>query len=220
MSGLAAAITVTTLVAGIGGLVSAFVSAGLSTDAEAFLAESITEARFEELVAPVTALQFFVSAATLATAILTIIWMYRIAGNVRAFGRATTWSPLFAIFGWLLPPGVLYIIPFLMLRELWKASDPAPGARNEGWRTSGDNPVLWLWFALFGLLTAALFVAQLASGDLDSVATPSTTTVAEGLADFGALGWLAALANFVAAVAWVLFVRQLTSRQRTLTNEA
>ena len=56
--------------------------------------------------------------------------MYRIATNVRAFQRQTTWSPLFAIFGWMLPPFVLYVIPFLMLRELWKASDSEQPRRS------------------------------------------------------------------------------------------
>jgi hypothetical protein len=157
--------------------------------------------------------------ATLTTAVLTIIWMYRIAKNVRASGRSTTWQPAFAIFGWFLPPGVLYVIPFLVLRELWKASDPDTKDGGDGWRRSADNPILWLWFALFGLVTAVLFAVQLASGDMDSIAAPDTTSVAEGLADMGALAWLSPLVTLAAAGAWVVFVRQLTARHRRLTNE-
>jgi hypothetical protein len=220
IGGIATAITVSTLVAGIGGVVAAFVSASASTDAEAFLAGSITEAEFEDVLAPVNSMQLLVTVATLTTAILTVIWMYRIAANIRASGRSTTWSPAFAIFGWFLPPGVLYIIPFLVLRELWKASDPAPQASGDGWRRSGDNPVLWLWFVLFGLVTAVLFAVQLASDDLDAITSPGLTSVAEGLADPGALTWVSPLVTLAAAGAWVVFVRQLTNRHRRLTNEA
>ena len=59
-----------------------------------------------------------------------MIWMYRMAANHRALQRNGTWAPGWAIGGWFLPPGGLYIIPFLMFRELWKASDPnGPGRR-------------------------------------------------------------------------------------------
>ena len=40
------------------------------------------------------------------------------------------------IFGWMLPPFVLYVIPFLVLRELWKASDPTDANDPESWRSS------------------------------------------------------------------------------------
>jgi hypothetical protein len=207
------------MVAGIAGIVATFVSNSASTDAEEFLAGSITDTEFEEALAPVNALQLLVTLATLTTAVLTIIWMYRIATNVRSAGRATTWHPAFAIFGWFLPPGVLYVIPFLALRELWKASDPVPHDGGDGWRRSGDNPVLWAWFGLYGLLNAVLFAVQLGSNDLDSIAAPDLTSVAEGLTDAGALAWLSSLVTLAAAIAWVLFVRQLTDRHRRLTNE-
>ncbi len=92
----------------------------------------MSEDDFNEAIAPYTAVQLIVGLATIATFIVTTIWMYRLATNVRAFRRDTTWSPLFAIFGWMLPPIVLYVIPFLMLRELWKASDrDRPGRPRE-----------------------------------------------------------------------------------------
>lgn len=208
------------MLAGVGGVIAVVLSSGQSTDAEEFLAGSITEAEFDEALAAVNSLQVLVTVATLATAVLSIIWMYRIATNVRAAGRSTTWSPLFAIFGWLLPPGVLYVIPFLVLRELWKASDPSPAASGDQWRHSGDNAVLWVWFALFGLVTAVLFAVDLASGDLGAATNPNRTTIAEDLIDFGALDWLSPLVALGAAIAWVVFLRQLTARHRRLTNES
>ncbi len=166
-------------------------------------------------------MQLLVSVATLATGVLTIVWMFRIADNVRAFGRATTWSPLFAIFGWFLPPLVLYVIPFLVLRELWKASEPTERRRRQTvGRQSSDNPVLWAWFVLFGIVPAVLFAVQIGSFAAGGLPAGDIESVAESLDEFGAIGWLTAVLNVAAAVVWVRFVRQLTLRHTRLTNES
>lgn len=141
------------------------------------------------------------------------------SSNARAFGRATTWSPLFAIFGWFLPPLVLYIIPFLVLRELWKASEPAHVDESDTWKRTPDNPVLWVWFVVFGLIPAVLFTVQIGSFATGGLPTNDLTSVAKSLDDFGALGWLTAVLNLAAAVVWVMFVRSLTQRHKQLTNE-
>ena len=227
VGGLAIPIIVSTIVVALGTLVGAFLSAGIATDAADFLAGSITQSEFEDALVPLNSVQLMVSVATLATGVLTIVWMFRIAQNVRAFGRATTWSPLFAIFGWFLPPLVLYVIPFLVLRELWKASEPsAPpisGAQvdgTDGWKRSPDNPVLWAWFVFFGILPAVLFAIQIGSFAAGGLPTGDVESVAESLDEFGTLGWLTAVLSVVAAVLWVRFVRQLTQRHKQLTNEA
>ena len=65
-----------------------------------------------------------------AIAPLTMIWMFRMARNVRILGRpGLKFAPGWAIGGWFTPPLVLYVVPWLMFRELWKASEPglAPG---------------------------------------------------------------------------------------------
>ena len=216
---MATALVVSTIVVGLGGLVTALLSAGITTDATNFLAGDLSDSEFEEALVPLNSVQLLVTVATLTTAVLTIIWAYRIAKNVRAAGRSTTWSPLFAVFGWFLPPGVLYVIPFLVLRELWQASDPSTGNESDGWRRSGENPVLWVWFVLFGLLPAALLAVQIGSLATGGLPNTDLVAVAESLDDFGALGWVAALGATGAAAAWVVFVRQLTSRHRQLTNE-
>lgn len=220
VGGIAVPIVVSTVIVAIGTVVAAFLSAGITTDAAEFLAGSISQDEFEDALVPLNSIQLMVSVATLATGVLTIVWMFRIAQNVRAFARATTWSPLFAIFGWFLPPLVLYVIPFLVLRELWKASDPSVPPGNDGWKRSPDNPLLWAWFVLFGLVPAVLFAIQIGSFATGGVPTGDIESVAESLDEFGAIGWLTAVLNVAAAVVWVRFVRQLTQRHRQLTNEA
>ncbi len=53
----------------------------------------------------------------------------------------TTFAPVFAVVGWMLPP-FLYVLPFLILRELWKASDPGTPVADEGWRRRPVTPLL------------------------------------------------------------------------------
>jgi hypothetical protein len=216
---MATAVVVSTIVVAVGTVVASFLTAGLATDAADFLAGSTTQNEFEDAIAPLNSVQLLVSVATLASGIFTIIWMFRMANNVRAFGRATTWSPLFAIFGWFLPPLVLYVIPFLVLRELWKASEPTHVNGSDTWKREPDTPLLWAWFVLFGLLPAVLFAVQIGSFATGGVPTGDIESVAESLDDFGAIGWMTAVLNVAAAAVWVTFVRQLTRRHTRLTGE-
>lgn len=208
------------MIVALGTVVSTLLSAGIATDAADFLAGSIEQSEFEDALVPLNSVQLLVSVATIATGVLTIIWMFRIANNVRAFGRQTTWHPLFAIFGWFLPPLILYVIPFLVLRELWKASEPTTVDGTDNWKRTPDTPLLWAWFVLFGLLPAVLFAVQVGSFASGGVPTGDIESVAESLDEFAAIGWLSAALNVAAAVVWVRFVRQLTQRHKQLTNES
>ena len=212
--------TILTAVVAVGTVASTLMSTSVSTDAKDFLAGSITDDEFRTAIAPLNGIQLVTTLATLATGVLTIIWMFRMAGNVRAYGRVTTWSPLFAIFGWFLPPMVLYVIPFLVLRELWKASEPTLVDGTDRWKRSKDNPLLWAWFVLFGILPAILFAVQIGSLATNGLPTGDLDSIAETLADYGTLGYLSAVLNVAAAVVWISFVRQLTQRHRQLTSES
>ena len=215
---LAKSIVVMTTIVAVATILTAILSASLSTDAEAYLDGRLGEDDFRDALGPLSTVQLLAGLATLATGILTMIWMYRVATNLRSLGRRTTWNPLFAVFGWFLPPLVLYIIPFLMLRELWKASDPE-AVGDERWRKSGENPALWVWFALFGILPTILVFIQASSLATDGLPNTDLEAVADGLDGFGLGGWFVALTSVVAAVTWILVVRQLTDRHARLTGE-
>ncbi len=219
IGGLGKAIVIVTAIVAVATVGTALASAGVAQDAKDFLAGELSEDDFESAIAPVNAVQLVTSLATLACGVLTIIWAYRTANNVRAFGRATTWSPLFAIFGWFLPPMVLYVIPFLVLRELWKASDPVHVDGSDRWKQEPDNKVLWVWFVVFGLVPAGLLAVQIGSFASAGLPAGDLESVAESLEGFGALGWTAAIVNVVAAIVWITFVRQLTARHVRLTGE-
>jgi hypothetical protein len=161
--------------------------------------------------------QFGQGLGTLVIAVLTMVWMYRMAANVRALGRRTTWAPLFAIFGWVLPP-VLVIIPFLMLRELWKASEPFHSAAGDEWRRAPDNAAIWVWFLLYGVVQAVLALVQ-GSTILGSGFARDTESLADSIDDAVGISVLSSLVVAASGVAWIAVVRQLTAKHTVLTRE-
>jgi hypothetical protein len=219
IGGLAKAIVVLTAVTAAVTVISTALSVGAAGDARDFLAGEMSDDDFRSAIAPVNAMQTLAGVATLATGILTIVWMFRIANNIRSFGRQTTWHPLFSIFGWFLPPMFLYILPFLVLREQWKASDPDGVDGTDRWKANGDNKVLWVWFALYGILPAILFVIQIGSLVDAGLGTGDIESIAETIDDASVLSYVSAALVVGAAVSWIVFVRQLTSRHTALTGE-
>lgn len=219
VGGLSVAVIILTAIVAISTVVSTILTASASQDAEAFLLGGMSEDDFNEAIRPYTAVQLIVGLATLATFVVTAIWMYRLATNVRAFRRDTTWSPLFAVFGWMLPP-IVFVIPFLMLRELWKASDATDPDDPESWRSSPDTPLVWAWFLLYGIVPFVLFlfsIGSLVGSGLS--ASGSAESLAESLDDFGAVQFLTSAVSVAAAVAWILLVKGLTARHKQLTSE-
>jgi hypothetical protein len=216
VGGLSKAIVV--LVAGIAvaTIITSVMSIGVVSDAEDFLDGEITDQTFEDAIGPLSGVQTMVSVLTVGTAVVTMIWMYRIAANLRRADRSTTWNPLFAVFGWILPP-ILFVIPFLMLRELWKASDLSAGA--ERWRSSGENVALWAWFVVFGVLPTVVAAVQIESLASRGLPAGDLESVAEGIRDSGSIGMVSGVLNVAAAIAWILVVRQLTERHATFTGE-
>ena len=219
VGGLSKAIVILTAIVAVATVITTALSIGIAGDASDFLAGDLTDDEFRNSLAPLSAVQSIAGVATLATGVLTMIWMYRIAANIRAFGRRTTWHPLFSIFGWFLPPFFLYVIPFLVLREQWKGSDPHVDG-SDGWKANQDNRTLWGWFAFYGLLPVVLFVAQIGSVASAGLGTGDVETVAESLDQVSALTFLSAVSVIGAAIFWITFVRQMTSRHVGLTNES
>lgn len=219
IQGLATAISIVVAIAGLGGLLNGFLQMSLRSDAEDFIAGRTSESEFNDTVLSSSAFSAVAGIATLAGMVLVMIWMYRVAANLRAYGHQTTWHPLFAVFGWVLPPGILYVIPLLMLRELWSKSAAAPGGGVSTDGGSNENPVLWVWWLFFGLLPLILLGFS-ASSALGGITDTDAEDVAERLVDSSdAITLLGAGGGLIAAAAWIIFVRQLTARHRGLTGE-
>ncbi len=207
-------------VASLASLASAFLSANLASKAQDYLDGRISEDEFLDANAIAPLGQLLGAAPLIAAGVFGVIWMYRIATNVRAIGRSTTFAPVFAILGWILPP-FLFILPLLVLRELWKASDPSTPPGSEGWRSSGENPLLYLWFVVYGLIPAILTAISLGTffdaalnldTDTDSIAEVTASTGGGQLI-------LGGVFTVISAVVWIIFVKQLTARHVELTGE-
>ena len=95
-----------------------------------------------------------------ALIVLTMIWLFRIAKNHVALGRRLTWGPGWAIGSWFVPP-IVYVIPFLMLRESWKAADPDVPPGDERWKAGRDTPLVWAWGVLYVVVPIVFIVVGL-----------------------------------------------------------
>ena len=196
-------------------LVSIWASRAARDDARALLDGTIDTEQFIEGAAPYLLMSVVQGVATVATAVVSMVWMFRIARNHRTLHRAGTWGPGWAIGGWFLPP-LLFVIPTLMFRELWKASDPDV-AIGDDWRRSPTSALIPLWFVLYSLVPIGLLIGTNAGG-LSLGATE--TDMAQQLLDDQRLTVLSAVVSLAGAIVYVLLVRGLSDRHRRLTGES
>ena len=153
--------------------------------------------------------------STLGAAVLTMIWMFRMAKNQQVLGRVGTWVPGWAIGGWFVPPCVLYVIPYLMMRDLWKGSDPDSGPN---WKQNKIAPVVHVWWVLFGLIP--LLFVSVTINNAKFGAGKSIDETARNLDDSFTTQLLQGAVQVAAAAAFLMLVRQLSARHMRVTNES
>lgn len=188
----------------------------VTDEAEAFLAGETSSDDFIEAAAPFALLSFLQLVTFIAAIVLVMIWMYRVASNHRTLHRVGTWGPGWAIGGWFLPP-LLYIIPFLMFRELWKASDPTVPVGGD-WKSRPVSPLVTAWFVVYSviLLAVNLSEAEDAFGGLGG----SEEGLAEQLTASQGTAVASTVLTLVSAALFIAMNRGLTARHRQLTGEA
>lgn len=212
---LSTAIVILTGVAGALAAVSVWASEAARDDARDLLDGAVSNEEFVEGAAPYLLMSTVQGVATVATAVVTMIWMFRIARNHRSLHRGGTWSAGWAIGGWFLPP-LLFVIPTLMFRELWKASDPDIPIGGD-WRHGRTSPLVPLWFVLYSLVPLGLLVGESTGGvSFDT----SETAMAEQVLDGRGAGIVSAAVTVAGAIVYILLVRGLTDRHRRLTGES
>jgi hypothetical protein len=215
IGGIARAASILVAVAAVVSVVTVVMTGLVVDDAESFLAGEIDRTEFLEAATPYALLTTLQALVLLGSAVVVIVWMHRVARNLRTLHRGTTWGPGWTIGGWFLPP-FLFVIPFLVFREMWKASDPDVPVGGE-WRGGSASPIITAWFVVFGPIQTALQAAQF--GDMFSGFGAGEEALAEQITANMTLPLIAALSDVVAAVLFVVMVRQLTSRHRRLTGE-
>jgi uncharacterized protein DUF4328 len=144
---------------------------------------------------------FFVL-AIVPTAIAWLLWQYRAHANLRALGAANlAYSPGWAV-GWWLIPFANIVLPYLTVRELWKASHPDAGAID--WKARGGAAIVGVWWT-GRLVTQALFqVGAALTTEGPDVATSTASSAFYLAGDLVMIAW---------AVVAILLVRGVDARQ-------
>ena len=197
-------------------VIAIFTTIRLSQKAKDYLNDEISESEFRDATRlDVGGLSGFL---IIPIAVLTMILMYRMAQNLRALGRSgQTWSSGWAIGGWFCPPLVVYAIPWLMFRELWKGSDPEIAPDDPSWKRSHVSPLVNVWWVLYGLLPLIGIVT--AAGIFANVASTSIENFAERIDDFLVINLLLGVASVAGAIVYLLMIRQLSERHMRATHE-
>ena len=79
--------------------------------------------------------------------------------------------------------------------------------------------MLWAWFALFGLLPVVVLAVQVGSLTANGLPSGDLDSLADSIKDFGTIALVTGGLNVLAAIVWIIFVRQLTNRHTGLTGE-
>ncbi len=191
------------------------------SDARRYLDGQIDDDAFLTAFGLTALIQLLAGAGQIVLAVLSIVLLFRMARNLRSLGRETRWGPGWTIGGWFIPPLVLYLIPFLMLREMWRASDPdvAWGSQHQEWKMAPVTGVITLWWVMFGLVPLLVLFAPGARSGAITLGDSNLDPLAEQLVEQWSVTTIASLASVVAAACWILIVRGLTSRHRAFTGE-
>jgi hypothetical protein len=214
LSGLGSAIVIVTSVVGVSALLSGITQAGARGDARDFLSGQLSEDEFLAAYSSASGAGALASLGQIALAVLTFILMIKMARNLRDLGRSTTWGPIWGVVGWVLPPGVLYVFPWLMFREIWKAS-----GGNEDWRSESVPWSINLWWVAFGLVPIPLATILGISVVNAGLMATDTRALATILAEQYWVTLASGITTAVAAVAYVVMIRALVRRHGSLTGE-
>jgi len=110
----------------------------------------------------------------------------------------------------------VFVIPTLMMVELWKASDPEVAVGGD-WRSRRGSPLAVIW----GLLYSGAWIMSLgANADSSLSLSDQEKTLAEGITADPTLDIVIGVLMVAAAIAFAMLVRQITARHTVLTGEA
>ncbi len=194
--------------------ISAFLLLSVKGKAEDLINGDSTISEYNDSIAPYGLMSLLSGLLQLALFVLTIIWMFRMAKNQIELRRAGTWGPAWAIAGWFVPPCVLYVIPYLMFRDLWKASDPNSG---EDWKRNPIGGIVHVWWVLFGLLPLAFISVTI--GNININTSADEVDAAQDIIDSFNVTIGAAAVQVGAAIAFLMLITQLSARHKQTINE-
>ena len=202
-------------------LVAAIWQAMFANDAQRFLDGAITQREFDSAYESFSQFSFIAFPLGIAGIVLSSIWSYRIAGNAVGAGRApVTWKSGLTILAWILAC-LFGILPFLMLREHWRASDPELGFGDPTWKSRPVSPLITAWFvvSLVGQLASIAAVGSVI-GNFDPNSADDAPALATQFTDQAAFIIPGAILSLVASVLLIMVIRAPAARHMRLTREA
>jgi Domain of unknown function (DUF4328) len=141
----------------------------------------------------------------LAIFVLLIIWLYRAAKNNEALGRQNPrLGPGWAIGGWFIPLAN-FVIPFIIMDDVWRGADPSIARGDPNWRRSSTLGAIWAWLVTAVIFTIPSSIAT-STGDVRAD-EPDKVRRDDILRIIGAVGAI------VAAVFAILVTRRIAARQ-------
>jgi hypothetical protein len=153
---------------------------------------------------------FGVFAVTITLFVLLIVWSHRMQRNCDALGRVgRTWSAGWAIGGWFLPAANA-VIPFLLLAETWRASEPGAGP-GVTWKRARSGSWMWIWPIAYTVSVMALALTPSDSYEYQA-------GYGYGTYDRAGSSVVGAIVNVVAVIAAMAFVRALTNRHEAMLS--
>ncbi len=140
----------------------------------------------------------------IVTAVIFLIWVYRASKNLKPLGvQNQKYSPGWAV-GWFFIPFANYVLPFLVTKEIWMASDPKV-MDAESWRSTSVSPIVPAWWVLY-------IISSIGGNIIARIALGGGETATDFLNESWA--WLIADAiEIPAAILAILVVWGITSRQ-------
>lgn len=128
-----------------------------------------------------------VSAVSIFTWVMFLVWTHLAAKNVRAFGQeGLEYTPGWAVGWWFIPVASMWK-PFDAMREIWRASDPETVGRgaSKSWRESVVPGVLTAWWIVYvanGVISLVIAVSHMDfSGERTIVAAGPSTFITHAL---------------------------------------
>lgn len=146
----------------------------------------------------------FYGVTQLAVAILFITWMYRAAKNNEALERDNPrFGPGWSIGSWFIPLAN-FVIPVLIMQDLWKGASPDTRRGDPRWRLAKASWLVGIWWAMLLLSMLRFVVTRTSLEDESSLSTIETNTT---------IAIVGVVAAAIAAVLGALVVWKLSRRQ-------
>ncbi|PTM58473.1 DUF4328 domain-containing protein [Desmospora activa] len=147
----------------------------------------------------------FLMIVEIAIVVLFCMWVHRIHRNLPSLGAQNLeFTPGWAV-GWYFIPFANLVQPFRAAKEAWKASDPEVEKEpNTTWKSRSVPGLItawWVFYIIRNVLAGSAGSSSFQAETIDSIITSNYLYIVSDLA------------NIVAAIIAIFFVRKLTQRQ-------